>query len=126
MKEEDIKVASDLYASLFSDNVDFQVRKEAFIIGAIWMKKQMMEGAVESIVSMTSGGLLFEDLRYEDVDYADKVKVVIIKEEKTMGKSYCKLDDKGMGFNFDGCIHPDIICSKCHLWIPNGKEIKEK
>lgn len=47
---------------------------------AQWMKEQMMKDAVESRVSITSGGLLFEDLRYEDVDYADKVKVIIIKE----------------------------------------------
>jgi len=42
-----------------------------------------------------------------------------------MVKSYCKLDKKGMGFNFDGCVHPDSICSKCSYWIPEGKEIKE-
>ena len=48
---------------------------------AQWMKEQMMKDAVESRVSMTSGGLLFEDLCYEDVDYEDKVKVIIIKDK---------------------------------------------
>lgn len=40
--------------------------------------------------------------------------------------SYCELDKKGMEFNFDGCVYPDSICSKCRFWIPKGKEIKEK
>ena len=39
-------------------------------------------------------------------------------------KSYCKLDTKGMGYNFDRCPKPDTLCTNCVNNIPNGKEIK--
>ena len=38
--------------------------------------------------------------------------------------SYCELDTKGMGYNFDGCINPDSICTNCPYVIINGKIIK--
>ena len=42
----------------------------------------------------------------------------------TIKKSYCELDKKGMGYNFDGCPRPDTLCTNCVNNIPNGKEIK--
>lgn len=44
-------------------------------------EEQMMENVLESRVTITSGGLLFDDLHIEDVDYADKVKLIFLKEE---------------------------------------------
>ena len=55
-------------------------RLKQFIDGAQWQKEQMIKDAVESRVTITSGGLLFDDLHIEDVDYADKVKIIIIKD----------------------------------------------
>ena len=42
----------------------------------------------------------------------------------TIKKSYCKLDAKGMDYNFDKCPYPDTLCTNCVNNIPNGKEIK--
>lgn len=38
--------------------------------------------------------------------------------------SYCKLDTKGMGYNFDACPYPDTLCSNCVNNIVNGKIIE--
>jgi hypothetical protein len=40
-----------------------------------------------------------------------------------MAKRYCKLDKKGMGFQFDGCPCPDTLCFECANNIPDGEEI---
>lgn len=40
-----------------------------------------------------------------------------------MAKRYCKLDKKGMGFQFDGCQCPDKLCFECAYNIPEGEEI---
>jgi len=58
-----------------------EVAVKCFRDGANWQYKQLMNEVVESKVTITSGGLLFDDLRIEDVDYADNVKLIIIKEE---------------------------------------------
>jgi len=43
----------------------------------------------------------------------------------TTKKSYCELDKKGMGFDFDECPFPHFtLCADCIYNIPNGKEIK--
>ena len=49
------------------------------------------------------------------------------QEEKDFNKkkiSYCALDDKGMGYNFDDCLYPDRLCTNCLHKILNGREIK--
>ena len=46
-----------------------------------WQKEQMQKDAKESEVVITSKGILLSDLRIEDFDYKDKVKVIIIKED---------------------------------------------
>lgn len=87
MKEEDIKAASVFYASLSSDNVDPQVREDAFIVGAIWMKEQMMKNSFGATVCKVGTTFLKEmDKDYiakalESYSDGDKVKVVIIKDE---------------------------------------------
>ena len=40
-----------------------------------------------------------------------------------MAKRYCKLDKKGMGFQFDGCPCPDTLCFECANNIPEGEDI---
>lgn len=45
------------------------------------MKQQMMKDAKESDAVITSGGILLSDLRIEDFNYEDKVKVIIVKED---------------------------------------------
>lgn len=40
-----------------------------------------------------------------------------------MAKRYCKLDKRGMGFQFDGCPCPDTLCFECANNIPEGEEI---
>lgn len=50
--------------------------------GANWKKKQMINSAKKSKIVITSGGILLSDLKIEDFDYADKVKVIIVKENK--------------------------------------------
>lgn len=42
----------------------------------------------------------------------------------TLKKSYCELDKKGMGYNFDNCPYPDTLCTNCLYNIPNGKIIE--
>ena len=53
----------------------------AFKAGAQWKEGQMMNAAKQSDVVITSGGILLSDLKIEDFDYEDKVKVLIIKHE---------------------------------------------
>lgn len=52
-----------------------------FKAGAQWKEKQMMQNAKQSEVVITSSGILLSDLKIEDFDYEDKVKVIIIKQE---------------------------------------------
>ena len=86
MKEEDIKAASNFYASLFSDNVDSQVREDAFIYGATWMKNQMMKDSFDATVCKVGATFLKEMDKdcivkaLESYSNGDKVKVIIIKE----------------------------------------------
>ena len=40
--------------------------------------------------------------------------------------SYCEVDTKGMGYNFDGCLYPDRLCTNCPCNIPNGKVITKQ
>ena len=48
---------------------------------ANWQKQQMMKDAVESEVEITSKGILLPNLKIEDFGYADKVRVIVIKDE---------------------------------------------
>ena len=62
------------------DNTIGEYAKEAFKAGAQWQKEQMTNSAKKSKIVITSGGILLSDLKIEDFDYADKVKLIIIKE----------------------------------------------
>ena len=48
---------------------------------AQWQKEQMINSAKQSKIVITSGGILLSDLKIEDFDYADKVRIIIIKDE---------------------------------------------
>jgi len=70
------------WAEIHHEDKDIkQALYDAVLFGVQLMKNRIMEDALESRVTITSGGLLFDDLRTEDVDYADKVKLVIASEE---------------------------------------------
>ena len=64
----------------YYDDVDVKASKEGFIAGAEWQKEQMIKEAVVSEIGITSGGILLRDLRIEDFDYEDKVKIIIVKQ----------------------------------------------
>lgn len=76
---EELEEAANAYIS--NENNYSHSRTDTFKAGARWQKKQMMKDAVESKVTITSKGILLEDLRIEDFDYEDKVKLIIIKED---------------------------------------------
>ena len=87
MTQEDIKEASDFYTLLFSDNVDSQIREDAFINGAIWMKEQMMKDSFDATVCKV-GATYLKKMDRDDIVKAlesysdgDKVKVIITNEE---------------------------------------------
>lgn len=71
-----------LYDDVYVGNPTEKDCIEMFKAGALWQKEQMMKEAKESEVIITSKGILLSDLRIEDFDYEDKVKVIIIKEEE--------------------------------------------
>ena len=54
---------------------------DAFKAGAEWQKEQMLKDAMESNVVITSKGILLSDLRIEDFNYEDKVRIIIVKED---------------------------------------------
>lgn len=60
--------------------------RDAFIAGAEWQKEQITKDAVESEIGITSGGILLRDLRIEDFDYEDKVKIIIVKQDAARRK----------------------------------------
>ena len=67
----------DAYNHLLASTTNY-----AFIAGEEYQKEQMMKEAVESEVVITSGGILLRDLRIEDFDYEDKVKIIIVKKDE--------------------------------------------
>ena len=53
--------------------------RSGFVRGIILMSDNLMKTALESQVTITSGGILLPDLRIEDFDYADRVKILIVE-----------------------------------------------
>ena len=89
IKQTSLKEAAEEYAYRgIPDEIKQNVKPIAdeiikqFIAGAEWQKEQMMKEAVESEVVITSGGILLRDLRIEDFDYEDKVKIIIVKQDE--------------------------------------------
>lgn len=87
MTDEELKKAAEEAKQTFRrllvvDNI------EAFLAGAEWMKKQMMEEAVEGEVRK-SGNIGFFEITNEQQFYSslnkfqngDKVRVIIVKED---------------------------------------------
>lgn len=54
---------------------------DAFIAGAQWQKEQMMKGAVDTVVGIEDWGHLIVKVDNLGLNYRDKVKIIIVKED---------------------------------------------
>lgn len=77
---------AELEQGFIDQHLDKNKRMPTFLdaieYGMNLQKEQMTNSAKKSKIVITSGGILLSDLKIEDFDYADKVKVIIIKENK--------------------------------------------
>ena len=79
--EKEADIERDFVMSIIDNEHRQPTFDDAIKYGMTLQKEQMIKDAVESKVTITSKGILLEDLRIEDFDYEDKVKLMVIKED---------------------------------------------